>query len=180
MRVFNPSVTVAKLQAYDGTTWQNLRVTSSTYPNLRVQLYQDASTAAIFANSVDGRSVTASGLCTASFLYGFDGSNWDRVRTHMLTNDFTTSSTGASSSTDTVTGFDKWTWQITTDASASDATVKLQGSLDNSNWFDLDEWSGTGSTMRHVVNKFVRYVRVNVTNMGDASSINVKVWGGRT
>ena len=91
----------------------------------------------------------------------------------------TFTATGAGEAVDTHTGFAKWTWQIITDASATACTVKLQGSIDGTNYFDLDEWSGTGNTMRHVIDKPVRYIRAYVSDMGDASSISVKVFAVR-
>ena len=91
----------------------------------------------------------------------------------------TLTTTGTTASRDTKNGFDKWTWHILTDASASNTTVRLEGSIDDTNWFILDEWEGTGNTMRHIVNKPVRYIRINVVSMGDASSISVMVWGIR-
>jgi len=84
------------------------------------------------------------------------------------------SGTGAGSSRDIYPAYRIITWQINSDSSATAHDVRLQGSLDNSNWFDLDTSNTTGNELRFVVDKPVRYLRVNVVSMGDASSISVK------
>jgi len=71
---------LSAILAYDGSSYQNLRVESNSYPNLRTAIFQEGRVVAVIPNSVDGRSVTANGLTTASFLYGFNGSSWDRLR----------------------------------------------------------------------------------------------------
>jgi len=174
-----PTVQFAKIQAYDGTDWQNLLVQSSTYPNLRVSLYDDGSKVETVDGNSDSKAATKVCLATGAYVFGFNGSSWDRIRTHQTADLGTFTATGTGSAVDTVTGFDKWTWVVLTDASASAVTVRLEGSIDNSNWFTLDEWSGTGNTTRHVVNKPVRYIRAVVADMGDATSITVKVFGIR-
>jgi len=81
--------------------------------------------------------------------------------------------TGTGSSNDVYPAYKTITWQINSNSSGTAHDVRLQGSLDNSNWFDLDQSNTTGNEMRHVVNKPVRYLRVNVVSMGDASEIKV-------
>ena len=81
--------------------------------------------------------------------------------------------TGAGDSNDVYPGYKTITWQVNSNSSATAHDVRLQGSLDNSNWFDLDRSNTTGNEMRHVVNKPVRYLRANVVSMGDASEIKV-------
>ena len=127
----------------------------------------------------DAKSVGINSLCVQNFMYGFSGTAWDRIRTHFDPGTVTFTSTGVKGTNDLVTGMSKHTWHILTDASASNITVKLQGSIDNSNWFDLDEYTGTANTMRHVVNKPVRYIRFNCTSMGDASYVSCRYFGMR-
>ena len=86
----------------------------------------------------------------------------------------TFTATGAGSSNDVYPCYRVITWQVNSNSSGTAHDVRLQGSLDNSNWFDLDQSNTTGNEMRHVVNKPVRYLRVNVVSMGDATSISVK------
>ena len=69
------------------------------------------------------------------------------------------------------------TWFIYSDSSATAHDVRLQGSLNPSGgswWFDLDKSNTTGCEGRFVVNKPVRYLRVYVVSMGDASNISVR------
>ena len=91
----------------------------------------------------------------------------------------TFTATGDGQAVDTVTGFAFWTWQVISDSSSSNVDVKFQGSIDGTNWFDLDEWAGVGNTMRHVAYKPVRYIRASVASMGDATQISVKVFAVR-
>ena len=86
---------------------------------------------------------------------------------------FTAAGTGTSNELESC--YANFTWQVISDSSATAHDVRLQGSIDNTNWFDLDQSNTTGSEMRHVVNKPVRYIRANVVSMGDATSISVKV-----
>ena len=203
------TVATAKLQGYDGTDWQNLQVQDSTNKNLRVAIYDGSSLIESIDGNSDGKASTKIGLATGSYLYGFNGSSWDRIRyeqandardqyhkgvwTHaflygfdgsywhrlrtQLSHNFgSRTSTGPAPYKDTYTGFDKYTWIIITDASSSNATVRLEGSIDTTYWFTVDEWTGTGKTMRHVVNKPVKALRPNIIDMGDASSITVKLY----
>ena len=120
----------------------------------------------------------------------YDGTNWVNqkgdsegkvyIRPYVYTaGPETYTSTGTGTEIDTIYGIIEATWQIISDSSSTNIDVKLQGSIDGSNWFDLDEFVGVGNTMRHVVNKPVRYLRANVVSMGDASSISIMVWGIR-
>lgn len=80
---------------------------------------------------------------------------------------------GAGSSNDVYPAYRIITWQVNSNSTGAVHQVALQGSLDNSNWFDLDQSQTTGNEMRHVVNKPVRYLRANVVDMGDATEIKV-------
>jgi len=91
----------------------------------------------------------------------------------------TLTTTGAGSTFTFNNGYTSHSWQVESDASSTAFTVKLQGSIDGSTWFDLDEYTGTNNTLRHVVNKPAKYIRAYVVDMGDASSITVKYLGVR-
>ena len=149
--------TFTLIYGYNGSSWDRLRALSDS----------------------DGISNTLGSLAIISKLYGYNGSTFDRLRTHYDSGDITVTATGTTSTIDTVTGFDKHTWTVVSNASSSNLTVKLEGSLDNSNWFELDSYSGTANTMRHAVNKPVRYIRFNITSMGDATSITLRYFGMR-
>ena len=120
----------------------------------------------------------------------YDGTNWinlsgdseGRVKVHPYTFEagpVTLTSTGPSAEVDTEVGALYWTWVQTNDASSTAPDIRLQGSIDGTNWFDLDQSTAIGGEMRHVVNKAVRYVRAYVQSMGDASSITVQIFGIR-
>lgn len=74
----------------------------------------------------------------------------------------------------------KHTWQVAITGSPTAITVALEGSIDNSSWFQLDNSTSTTGEMRHVVNKPVLYVRENLIALtGTASAITVKsIHGG--
>ena len=80
---------------------------------------------------------------------------------------------GAGSSNDVYPAYKTITWQVNSNSSGTAHDVRLQGSLDGSNWFDLDRSNTTGNEMLHVANKPVRYLRANVVSMGDATEIKV-------
>ena len=80
MRLGGIGIATVNIRAWDGATWRNLQVYSGTYPNLRVALYETINAARVFAGNIDGRAATSSGLCTQSFIYGFNGVDWDRIR----------------------------------------------------------------------------------------------------
>ncbi len=64
---------------------------------------------------------------------------------------------------------------VTTELTGSPTGVnaKLQGSLDNSVWFELGNTTSTSSDMFHVVDKPVIFIRANVTTLDGGSSPTV-------
>jgi len=149
--------TFTLIYGYNGSSWDRLRALSDS----------------------DGISNTLGSLAIISKLYGYNGSTFDRLRTHYDSGDITVTATGTTSTIDTVTGFDKHTWTQMNDASSTAPEIKIEGSLDGSNWFELDKSTAIGSEMRHIANKPVRYIRFNVTSMGDATSITLRYFGMR-
>ena len=123
-------------------------------------------------------------------LQGWNGTAWENVS---VTNEGklyiqpyiydsgeeTLTSTGAGTEVDTEVGVIAITWQQINNASSANPDIRLQGSIDGTNWFDLDISTSIGSEMRHVVNKPVRYYRVNVVSLGDATQVTVRAWGIR-
>ena len=65
----------------------------------------------------------------------------------------------------------EYTWQVIT---TGEYHIALEGSIDGANWFALDEVEGENSIMRHIVNKTIRYVRVNVITT--TANLEVKIW----
>ena len=65
------------------------------------------------------------------------------------------------------------TWMVISDSSATAHEVRLEGSLDGSNWDTLDTSNTTGNDLRSAIWTPVRYIRANVVNFGDATQIKV-------
>jgi len=68
------------LYGFNGSTWDRLRVQSSAYPNLRISIFDGDAYTTVFTGGSDGRGATNYGVCSQSFLYGFNGTDWDRLR----------------------------------------------------------------------------------------------------
>jgi len=51
-----------------------------TYDNLRIAIFEDADVVAVMQINQDGVSVSTFSLAAASFLFGFDGTNWNRLQ----------------------------------------------------------------------------------------------------
>jgi len=171
--------TLSFLYAFNGAAWDRLRTQAPGYPNLRVCIAQDNNVASVWDSNGDNANPTDMCLFTTARLYGLNGSKWDRLRTH-TTQTYTLTSTGATSAFDSVTGFSKHSWQVLSDASASNVTVAFEVSIDGTNWDTADTWSGVGnSPIKSVVELPVRYIRFNLTNMGDATSVTIKYFGMR-
>ena len=80
MRLGGLGIATVNVRGWDGAAWQNLMVQSVDYKNLRVCVYDGGACTTVFTANLDNRSTTSGGLVTNSFLYGFDGTDWDRLR----------------------------------------------------------------------------------------------------
>ena len=69
--------------------------------------------------------------------------------------------------------YGRLTWMVISDSSGTAHEVRLEGSLDGSNWDTLDTSNTTGNDLRSAIWTPVRYIRANVTNFGDATQIKV-------
>ena len=67
----------------------------------------------------------------------------------------------------------RYTWHLIVGGTGSftSYTVNLEGSLDGTNWAQLDQSTNAAGEMRHVVNKPVRYIRANVVANVVASGV---------
>lgn len=64
----------------------------------------------------------------------------------------------------------RYTWQTqVAGGTLTSITVNLEGSLDGTTWFQLDQTTTATGETRHVVNKPIRYVRANVVAVTVAS-----------
>ena len=90
MRLGGIGIATVNVRAWDGATWRNLQVYSAAHPNLRVTVYKDDAAAQVMSGEYEDRAVTTLGVCTQSFLYGFSGTGWNRLRSdpsrHLLVN----------------------------------------------------------------------------------------------
>lgn len=66
------------------------------------------------------------------------------------------------------------TWQTKIDGTPSVVDVDLEGSLDGVNFFALDTSTSTTGEMRHIANKAVKFIRINLVafTFGGTSPLN--------
>jgi hypothetical protein len=57
--------------------------------------------------------------------------------------------------------------------------INIEGSLDNADWFTLSTSNTVGDDALHILNAPIKYMRINVINLGDATSIDCKALGVR-
>ncbi len=67
------------------------------------------------------------------------------------------------------------TWETTITGSPSTVSVKLQGSLDNSVWHDLDSQVSTSGQLHHSGRPVPIFVRANVVTLSGGSTPTVTV-----
>lgn len=71
--------------------------------------------------------------------------------------------------------FPAFTWQIVITGSPTSITANLEGSLDGTNWFQLDTYTGSANAMQHVANKPVAFIRGNLVTLTGGTSPTVTV-----
>jgi len=62
-----------------------------------------------------------------------------------------------------------FTWTTQTTGSPASITINLEGSIDGTNWYQLDQSVATTGEMRTVINKAVRWLRINLTGLASGS-----------
>lgn len=74
------------------------------------------------------------------------------------------------------------TWQAAPTGTVSTITCNLEGSIDNVNWYVLDQiedsdtqWAGSTGEMRHVVNKGLLYIRTRLVSITGGGSISTSL-----
>ena len=80
MRLGGMGIATVNLRAYDGASWHNLRLQSSTHHHLRVTVTDSDYMANVKHWNSDGLSTIICGLVALAGLYGFNGATWDRIR----------------------------------------------------------------------------------------------------
>lgn len=65
------------------------------------------------------------------------------------------------------------TWQVVSSPGSASNTVNLEGSLDNTNWFLLDQFTGVGNALQSVAFKPVSFIRANLSSAGVGETVTV-------
>lgn len=66
-----------------------------------------------------------------------------------------------------------YTWATTITGTPSGVTLNLEGSIDGTNWYQIDQSISTSGEMRSVVNRAVRWVRLNLLSLTGGTSPTV-------
>lgn len=74
-----------------------------------------------------------------------------------------------------VYGCNTHTWQTIITGSPTSVTVRLEGSIDGTNWFQLDESTSLTNEMRHIAYKLATQVRANLITLSGGSTPTVTV-----
>jgi hypothetical protein len=72
-----------------------------------------------------------------------------------------------------VTGASKYGLQVAITGGPSAVTVRLQGSIDGTGWADIGSYSATSDGTTFIVDKPVRYARLNLSTLTGGSSPTV-------
>ena len=73
----------------------------------------------------------------------------------------------------------KMTWEIVVTGVLASQNTNLEGSINGTTWYVLDNSATIASEMRHVVNKPIQYVRANCTAVGaGGGTVTVRFIGG--
>ncbi len=70
-------------------------------------------------------------------------------------------------------------WEVLVGGTAAGLRVDLEASLDDTNWYQLDTYTSTTSTMRWVIDKPAFFLRVNVVTLtaGAAPTVTARLVG---
>jgi len=69
-------------------------------------------------------------------------------------------------------------WDIIRSGTVSTLQVDIQGSLDGTNWFQLDTYNTPGAdTLRFIVDKPVYAIRANLVILTGGGNITTRLWG---
>jgi len=90
--------------------------------------------------------------------------------------------TGVGTGTAYLGGAEMHTWQVIVTGNPTALEVKLEGTIDGTNWFVLDTSKTVASEMRHVVNKLVWQVRPKLLTLtgGTVPTVEVAWFSGKT
>lgn len=67
------------------------------------------------------------------------------------------------------------TWQYTFAADPVSCNIRLQGSIDGTNWFDLDTGTTTTGEMRKITDTLVRFLRGFKQAQGNTQALTLRI-----
>lgn len=165
----------------DGVTWATLDTYTGTVKTLR-SISFDRSVRYIRARvfSLDLTSSTSTTVTIALTLYSGTatktyerGSRFVSISTNFF--DVGTTQFPANPTTENTAGLEAylqqsvlprriaWDVLLGTPANISSMSILLEGSLNGVDWFTLDTYTTVANTLRHIVDKPVRYLRANIS-----------------
>jgi hypothetical protein len=73
-----------------------------------------------------------------------------------------------------------YTWTVAASGTISAATINFEGSLDGATWYMLDQAANTDANwsageMRHVVNKPINFLRLNLVSIVGGGTVTGKI-----
>ncbi len=150
-------VTSARIQAWDGTDWVNA-----------------------LADVDDGSLVTGQKtLKTIAQKYEFIQGKWGRLYRAYLSGSSTFTAPGTTGVINFAGGITGVAYHVINDATNLAPTIILEGSLDGTNWFEIDRSTVIGSELRMVTNIIIKQIRINVKDLGDATSVTTQMFAVR-
>ncbi len=71
----------------------------------------------------------------------------------------------------------KLSWEVRVTGAPTAIQVDLEGSLDNTNWYQIDTYNVVANTFRQVVDKGAKFVRANLITLtaGTAPTVTAKI-----
>ncbi len=71
----------------------------------------------------------------------------------------------------------KLSWEVRVTGAPTAIQVDLEGSLDNTNWYQIDTYNVVANTLRQVVDKGAKFVRANLVTLtgGTSPTVTAKI-----
>ncbi len=71
----------------------------------------------------------------------------------------------------------KLSWEVRVTGAPTAMQVDLEGSLDNTNWYQIDTYNIVANTLRQVVDKGAKFVRANLITLtaGTSPTVTAKI-----
>ena len=91
----------------------------------------------------------------------------------------TITTTGASAVWSMTNCFKDFTIVLKNNSTGTAPLINIEGSIDNTNWFVLESSNINGIDAIHLINAPIKYMRINIISLNDATTINCNVIGVR-